>query len=130
MAKLMIGVVVGVVVFAGKMLLHPAMPDTLEAREAFFAKGVNAAAPVAVGPYSSMTGAKVSDGVLELDVQLSPTAPKITMDSAFMHGFEIGTCRNTTFNDLIKKGGSVRMTFTNPDGQVLPPATVSSCPTS
>lgn len=126
----MIGLAIGVAVFAGKMFLHPAVPDTLEAREAFLANGVNAAAPVAIGPYSSMTGAKASDGVLELDVRLSPTAPKITMDGAFIHGVEVSACKNAGFSDLIKRGGSVKMAFTNPDGQALPPATVSNCPTS
>jgi hypothetical protein len=112
------------------MLTSPTVPDTLQGREDFIAKGINGTAPIPMGPYSSMTGAKVNNGTLELDVRLSPTAPTITLDDAFMHGVAFGVCKNSTMSDLIKRGGSLSMVFTNTDGQVLPPATISSCPTS
>ncbi len=131
MAKIWIGLTVAAVVLGTKLIgSHPAMPDTLQGREDFLAQGVNKAAPIAIAPYLTMTGAKVADGALEIDLAQSSSAPKITMEDAFRRGLAFGTCKDSTFSDLIKRGGSIRLAITTSDGVALAPVTISSadCP--
>jgi len=127
MAKVWIGLTVAAVLVGAKLVsANPSMPDTLQGREEFIAEGVNKGAPIPAGPYTSMTGAKASDGTLEIDSSLSPTAPKITIDETFKRGMESTTCKDPTFSDLIKRGGTLRFVLTDGGGNVLPPVTISS----
>ena len=127
MAKFWIGLTVAAVMVGAKLMAsHPSMPDTLQGREDFLAQGVNKAAPVAMGPYLTMTGAKVDNGLLEIDIIQSPTAPRITAGDAFKHGLASGACKDPTFSDLIKRGGAIRSAITTSDGAALPLATISA----
>ena len=131
MARLFIGTAVAAVIVVAKLVLpHPAMPDTLQGREEFLAQGVNKAAPIPIGPYGTMTGAKVSDGTLEVNTSFSSSAPKITVDDGFRRGAVTAACRNPIYSDLLKRGGRIRFVITAGDGTVFAPVTIapSDCP--
>ena len=128
MAKVMIGLAIGAAVLGAKVMLHPSLPSTPEGQAKFYANGFNAMAPRKAGPIATMIGAKSEGVTLELDHQLVPNAPALTVEAR--HDVAVGTCGTPgPLKDFIAKGGVIRSVYTTADGQVLPPVVISSCPT-
>ena len=133
MAKLYYGFIVAGIILGGKLVsFQPDMPDTLQGREEVLAQRINKAAPAPLRSYSFITGAKVSNGTLELDVSISSAAVKLATDGSFRTGIVVGTCKGPVFSDLLKRGGLIRFVFTAADGSRLSPVTIRAldCPTT
>jgi len=130
MAKVMIGLAIGAAVLGAKVMLHPSLPNTSEGQAKFYAEKLNATAPSPFGYHNTLTAAKADGATIELDVQQSPTSYRALPDSqAFKHGLAFGMCKEKVQSDFLAMGGAVRYVFTTPNGQVLKPVTVTSCPT-
>jgi hypothetical protein len=127
MTRLLILLAVFAAAYGIDKLARPAIPDSLQGREDFFVTGIKSAAPIPIGPYSSMTGANAKDGNLEIEISLSPSAPPIAVDDAFERGIVIGTCKDPVLSDILKRGGTISYAFSAAGGLAMRTATVPRC---
>ncbi|WP_010188842.1 hypothetical protein [Sphingomonas sp. PAMC 26605] len=87
-------------------------------------------APLQLGSYSTLTGAKADGRTIEVDVKLAPGAPINFPEGAFARGLTAGTCKQHNVTDLVSHGGAIRYAIETADGRTLTPVTVSSCPSA
>jgi len=113
---------------SGSMAPMPTVQDPAERRAVGAATILNAMAPLSLGSQSTLTGAKADGRTIELDIQLSQNMPTNIPEDAFDRGLVAATCIQKTIGDLLAQGGAVRYAIATPDGRMLNPVTVSSCP--